>query len=96
MAAALILSKLKGQNLFRKIESGRTRTRELELELEMPELELELDLNSIEFTALPRKDGTLSLGPRTTRIRTQDPLVLGPMALPLHHGGSVRANYSDH
>ena len=33
---------------------------------------------------LPRRGGRLSLGPRTTRIRTQDPLVL-----PLHHGCSV-------
>ena len=40
---------------------------------------------------LPRRDGRLSLCPRTTRIRTQDPLVLRPVALPLHHGGSVKS-----
>ena len=36
---------------------------------------------SLIYLPRARRDGRLSLGPRTTRIRTQDPLVLGPVAI---------------
>ena len=41
---------------------------------------------------LPRRDGRLSLGPQTTRIRTQEsrPAAADYYLLPLNHGGSVR------